>query len=184
LAPTTSQTSRPHTLAAFDFPNGSLLSTEAGAKRRASLHVLRGEEELRSIDPRLLSGIGNAYSDEILHSAQLSPTTLTHKLKPEEWERLYSATQQTLQLWIDRLQTEAKASFPERVTAFREGMAVHGRYNKPAPAAAKKSNASATPTTKPTTAPAAKPPTNSSPTAPSPVFSAPTGPEPSTNWNP
>ena len=132
-------------LAAFDFPNGSLVLTEAGAKRRASLHVLSGEEDLHSIDPggidvfasdlnafraaltaenrtlkraltdpRLLSGIGNAYSDEILHAAQLSPITLTHKLKPEEWERLYSATQQTLQLWIDRLQTEAKASFPEK----------------------------------------------------------------------
>ena len=151
-------------LAAFDFPNASLLLTEAGAKRRASLHVLRGEEELRSIDPggidifasdlnafraaltaenrtlkraltdpRLLSGIGNAYSDEILHAAQLSPITLTHKLKPEEWDRLYSATQRTLQLWIDRLQAEALTSFPEKVTAFREGMAVHGRYNQPCP---------------------------------------------------
>jgi formamidopyrimidine-DNA glycosylase len=151
-------------LAAFDFPNGSLVLTEAGAKRRASLHVLSGEEELRSIDPggidvfasdlnafraaltvenrtlkraltdpRLLSGIGNAYSDEILHAAQLSPVTLTHKLNAEEWERLYSAAQRTLRLWIDRLQAEAKASFPEKVTAFREGMAVHGRYNKPCP---------------------------------------------------
>jgi formamidopyrimidine-DNA glycosylase len=151
-------------LAAFDFPNGSLVLTEAGAKRRASLHVLSGEEELRSIDPggidvfaadlnafraaltaenrtlkraltdpRILSGIGNAYSDEILHAAQLSPITLTHKLKPEEWERLYSATQQTLQLWIARLRAEARTSFPEKVTAFREGMAVHGRYNHPCP---------------------------------------------------
>jgi formamidopyrimidine-DNA glycosylase len=151
-------------LATFDFPNGSLVLTEAGAKRRASLHVLRGEEELGSIDPggidvfasdlnafraaltaenrtlkraltdpRLLSGIGNAYSDEILHAAQLSPITLTHKLKAEEWVRLYSATQQTLQLWIDRLQAETKISFPEKVTAFREGMAVHGRYNQPCP---------------------------------------------------
>jgi len=153
-----------NTLAAFDFPNGSLVLTEAGAKRRASLHVLSGEDELRSIDPggidvfasdlnafraaltvenrtlkraltdpRLLSGIGNAYSDEILHAAQLSPITLTHKLKTEEWERLYSATQQTLQLWIDRLEAEAKTTFPEKVTAFREGMAVHGRYNHPCP---------------------------------------------------
>jgi formamidopyrimidine-DNA glycosylase len=153
-----------NTLAAFDFPNGSLVLTEAGAKRRASLHVLRGEEGLRSIDPggidvfasdldafrtvltaenrtlkraltdpRLLSGIGNAYSDEILHAAQLSPIMQTHKLKPEDWERLFAATRQTLQLWIDRLQTEAKASFPEKVTAFREGMAVHGRYGKPCP---------------------------------------------------
>jgi formamidopyrimidine-DNA glycosylase len=153
-----------NTLAAFDFPNGSLVLTEAGAKRRASLHVLRGEENLRAIDPggidvlasdlnafraalsaenrtlkraltdpRLLSGIGNAYSDEILHAAQLSPITQTHKLKPEDWDRLYSATRETLQLWIDRLRTEAKASFPEQVTAFRKGMAVHGRYGKPCP---------------------------------------------------
>jgi formamidopyrimidine-DNA glycosylase len=151
-------------LAAFDFPNGSLVLTEAGAKRRASLHVLRGEQSLHSIDPggidvfasdlnafravlsaenrtlkraltdpRLLSGIGNAYSDEILHAAQISPITQTHKLKPEDWDRLYSATRETLQLWIDRLQIEAKASFPEQVTAFRKGMAVHGRYGKPCP---------------------------------------------------
>jgi formamidopyrimidine-DNA glycosylase len=153
-----------NTLAAFDFPNGSLVLTEAGAKRRASLHVLLGEESLHSIDPggidvfasdrnafravlsaenrtlkraltdpRLLSGIGNAYSDEILHAAQISPITQTHKLKPEDWDRLYSATRETLQLWIDRLQTEAQASFPEQVTAFRKGMAVHGRYGKPCP---------------------------------------------------
>jgi formamidopyrimidine-DNA glycosylase len=153
-----------NTLAAFDFPNGSLVLTEAGAKRRASLHVLRGEQNLHSIDPggievfasdlnafrtvlsaenrtlkraltdpRLLSGIGNAYSDEILHAAQISPITQTDKLKPEDWDRLYSATRETLQLWIDRLQTEAKARFPEQVTAFREGMAVHGRYGKPCP---------------------------------------------------
>jgi formamidopyrimidine-DNA glycosylase len=153
-----------NTLAAFDFPSGSLVLTEAGSKRRASLHILQGEEALRSADPggidvftadlsefratltaenrtlkraltdpRLLSGIGNAYSDEILHAAQLSPITLTHKLAPEEWDRLFAATRHTLQLWIDRLQTEAKASFPEKVTAFREGMAVHGRYGKPCP---------------------------------------------------
>jgi formamidopyrimidine-DNA glycosylase len=153
-----------NTLAAFDFPNGSLVLTEAGAKRRASLHVLLGEESLHSIDPggidvftsdldafravlsaenrtlkraltdpRLLSGIGNAYSDEILHAAQVSPITQTHKLKPADWDRLYSATRETLQLWIDHLQTEAKASFPEQVTAFRKGMAVHGRYGKPCP---------------------------------------------------
>jgi formamidopyrimidine-DNA glycosylase len=137
-------------LAAFDFPNGTLVLTEAGAKRRASLHVFQGEEGLRSLDaggidvfasdldafrqaltlenrtlkraltdPRLLSGIGNAYSDEILHAAQLSPITLTHKLEPHEWERLFAATRQTLQLWIDRLRAEAEASFPEKVTAFR-----------------------------------------------------------------
>jgi formamidopyrimidine-DNA glycosylase len=152
------------TLAAFDFPNGSLVLTEAGSKRRASLHVVRGEEALRSFDaggidvfssdldsfratltaenhtlkraltdPRLLSGIGNAYSDEILHAAQLSPLTLTQKLKPEEWERLFAATRHTLQFWIDRLRKEASAAFPEKVTAFRQGMAVHGRYGEPCP---------------------------------------------------
>jgi formamidopyrimidine-DNA glycosylase len=152
------------TLAAFDFPNGSLVLTEAGSKRRASLHVALGEEALRSFDaggidvfssdlasfraaltaenhtlkraltdPRLLSGIGNAYSDEILHAAQLAPLTLTQKLKPQEWERLFAATRQTLQLWIDRLRTEANAAFPEKVTAFRKGMAVHGRYGEPCP---------------------------------------------------
>ena len=84
-------------------------------------------------DPRLLSGIGNAYSDEILHAAQLSPLALTHKLKPQEWERLFSATQHTLELWIDRLCAEAKSNFPEKVTAFRNEMAVHGRYGKACP---------------------------------------------------
>jgi len=84
-------------------------------------------------DPRLLSGIGNAYSDEILHAAQLSPITQTHKLKPEEWERLYLATRHTLEFWINRLLEEAKKKFPEKVTAFREGMAVHGRYGEPCP---------------------------------------------------
>ena len=152
------------TLAAFDFPAGSLVLTEAGAKRRASLHVLSGEENLRSLDaggidvlssdldlfrttltaenhtlkraltdPRLLSGIGNAYSDEILHAAQLSPLTLTQKLQPQEWERLFAATRHTLQYWIDQLGAEAKTTFPERVTAFRKGMAVHGRYGEPCP---------------------------------------------------
>jgi formamidopyrimidine-DNA glycosylase len=151
-------------LAAFDFPNGSLILTEAGSKRRASLHVLSGEESLRSMDPggidvltsdlesfrsalraenrtlkraltdpRLVSGIGNAYSDEILHAAQLSPIALTHKLKPEEWQRLFSATRQTLEFWITRLRDEAKTAFPEKVTAFRKGMAVHGRYGEPCP---------------------------------------------------
>jgi formamidopyrimidine-DNA glycosylase len=151
-------------LASFDFPNGSLVLTEAGTKRRASLHVLIGEEGLRSVDPggieifasdftsfraaltaenrtlkraltdpRLLSGIGNAYSDEILHAAQLSPITLTHKLEPREWEKLFAATRQTLGLWIDRLRAEAGAGFPEKVTAFRKGMAVHGRYGEPCP---------------------------------------------------
>jgi formamidopyrimidine-DNA glycosylase len=84
-------------------------------------------------DPRILSGIGNAYSDEILHAAQLSPIALTHKLQPEEWERLYHATHKTLELWIERLRDEAKAGFPEKVTAFRKDMAVHGRYGQPCP---------------------------------------------------
>jgi formamidopyrimidine-DNA glycosylase len=150
------------TLAAFDFPNGSLVLTEAGSKRRASLHLVLGEDALRSFDaggievlssnldsfraalsaenhtlkraltdPRLLSGIGNAYSDEILHAAQLSPLALTQKLQPTEWERLFSATQHTLQFWIDRLRAEANAAFPEKVTAFRTDMSVHGRYGKP-----------------------------------------------------
>ena len=153
-----------NSLSAFDFPNGSLLLTEAGPKRRASLHVFRGEENLRSIDPggidvfssdlnsfrtaltaenrtlkraltdpRIVSGIGNAYSDEILHAAQLSPITLTHKLEPNEWERLFTAAQDTLQLWIDRLRIEAIAGFPEKVTAFRKNMAVHGRYGELCP---------------------------------------------------
>lgn len=151
-------------LAAFDFPNGSLVLTEAGAKRRASLHVVRGEEALRSVDPggidiftsdldsfrdalsaenrtlkraltdpRIVSGIGNAYSDEILHAAQLSPIALTHKLKPEEWKRLFTATRDTLKLWMDRLRNDAESAFPEKVTAFRKEMAVHGRYGKPCP---------------------------------------------------
>jgi formamidopyrimidine-DNA glycosylase len=151
-------------LAAFDFPDGSLVLTEAGTKRRASLHVVKGEEALRSIDPggievfdsnleafiaamtaenrtlkraltdpRILSGIGNAYSDEILHAARLSPITLTSKLSPEEWQRLFAATRETLGLWIDRLGAEARKGFPEKVTAFRKEMAVHGRYGQPCP---------------------------------------------------
>src|SRR5205807_8370353 len=83
--------------------------------------------------PRLVSGISNAYSDEILHAAQLSPVTLTHKLTADEWERLYSATRHTLKLWADRLCAEAESGFPEKVTAFRKGMAVHGRYGEPCP---------------------------------------------------
>ncbi len=151
-------------LAAFDFPNGSLVLTEAGSKRRAALHLLSGEESLRSLDaggidvfssdldsfraaltaenhtlkraltdPRLLSGIGNAYSDEILHAAQLSPIMQTQKLSAAEWARLFAATQHTLKLWVDRLQAEAEAGFPEKVTAFRKDMAVHGRYGLPCP---------------------------------------------------
>jgi formamidopyrimidine-DNA glycosylase len=151
-------------LAAFDFPNGSLVLTEAGTKHRASLYLFAGEDALQSVDPggidvfssnlasfrealtaenrtlkraltdpHILSGIGNAYSDEILHAAQLSPITLTQKLKPEEWERLFAATRETLRLWIDRLRAEADTGFPEKVTAFRKEMAVHGRYGEPCP---------------------------------------------------
>jgi formamidopyrimidine-DNA glycosylase len=153
------------TLAAFDFPHGSLLLTEAGTKRRASLHLLSGVDALRSIDPggvdvltcdldafrsaliaenrtlkraltdpRAVDGIGNAYSDEILHAAHLSPILLTQKLTPAEWVRLFTATRETLQLWIDRLQAQAQGGFPEHVTAFHEAMAVHGRYGQPCPA--------------------------------------------------
>jgi formamidopyrimidine-DNA glycosylase len=153
-----------NSLAAFDFPNGSLVLTEAGSKRRASLHVVSGEEGLRSvdpggieifdcdldsfraaltvenrtlkralIDPRMVSGIGNAYSDEILHAAQLSPIALTHKLDSREWERLFAATRSTLAFWIDRLRDDAQNAFPENVTAFRKDMAVHGRYGQPCP---------------------------------------------------
>ena len=151
-------------LAAFDFPAGSLVLTEAGSKHRASLHLLQGEEGLQSVDaggidvfagtldsfreamiaenrtlkraltdPRILSGIGNAYSDEILHAARLSPIALTQKLKPDEWERLFAATRDILRQWLDRLRAEAQKRFPEKVTAFREDMAVHGRYGKPCP---------------------------------------------------
>jgi formamidopyrimidine-DNA glycosylase len=151
-------------LAAFDFDSGSLLLTEAGTKRRASIHVVSGAAALQALDPggidvfgstleqfrsaltaenrtlkraltdpRILSGIGNAYSDEILHAAQLSPITLTHKLKLEEWQRLYDATQATLHLWVDRMQAEADRKFPEKVTAFRPEMAVHGRFGLPCP---------------------------------------------------
>ncbi len=151
-------------LAAFDFPQGSLVITEAGAKRRASLHVLQGQEALDAIDPggievfecnlaafkdaltaenrtlkraltdpRIISGIGNAYSDEILHAAKMSPITRTQKLSDAEWERLFAATRDTLTLWMERLDKEAQKSFPEKVTAFRADMAVHGRYQKPCP---------------------------------------------------
>lgn len=151
-------------LAALDFPHGSLVLTEAGTKRRASLHLVQGEAALEALDPggidvlsatpdafrealtrenrtlkraltdpRILSGIGNAYSDEILHAASLSPITQTHKLTPDEWQRLFIATRETLQLWIDRFNVEAEKSFPEKVTAFRPEMAVHGRFNQPCP---------------------------------------------------
>jgi formamidopyrimidine-DNA glycosylase len=151
-------------LAGFYFSDGTLTLTEAGSKRRASLHVVRGEDGLQSLDPggveifsvdlagfrtaltqenrtlkraltdpRIVSGIGNAYSDEILHAAQLSPIALTHKLKDEEWARLHAATIETLRAWIARLSHEAGKDFPEGVTAFRPEMAVHGRFGQPCP---------------------------------------------------
>ncbi len=151
-------------LAAFDFANGSLLLTEAGTKKRASLHLLQGEEAVRALDPgglevltanletfsstlvsenhtlkraltdpHLFSGIGNAYSDEILHRARLSPVTLTQKLAREQIESLYHATQETLTHWIARLRAESGDGFPEHVTAFRKEMAVHGRFGRPCP---------------------------------------------------
>ena len=151
-------------LAAFDFPNGTLLLTEAGSKHRASLHVVRGREALAAhdrggldvltatleqfrtalareshtlkralTDPRLFDGIGNAYSDEILHTARLSPLRLTTQLTAEEVERLFRAVRDTLVTWMERLRTQTGDAFPEKVTAFREGMAVHGRFRKPCP---------------------------------------------------
>jgi formamidopyrimidine-DNA glycosylase len=151
-------------LAAFDFPSGTLLLTEAGSKKRASLHVVHGEQSLAAFDrgalevltaslnnfrqalthenhtlkrsltdPRLFSGIGNAYSDEILHRARLSPMKLTQKLSDEEITRLHHATNSTLTEWIHRLQEETGTQFPSKVTAFRPEMAVHGRYGKPCP---------------------------------------------------
>jgi formamidopyrimidine-DNA glycosylase len=156
--------SPPRGLAAFDFPNGSLLWTEAGSQKRASLHVVAGEEGLSALDPgglevleselehfsavltstnhtlkraltdpRQFSGIGNAYSDEILFEAQLSPLALTQKLKPEQIERLFAAVRKSLGQWTERLRRESSDEFPEKVTAFRPGMAVHGRYKEPCP---------------------------------------------------
>ena len=151
-------------LCALDFPHASLLLTEAGSKRRASLHLVRGETALAEhdpggvevleatteqfcaalarenhtlkralTDPRLFSGIGNAYSDEILHRARLSPVTWTSRLGAAEQERLAEAARPVLTEWTERLRTEADGDFPEKVTAFHEGMAVHGRYRKPCP---------------------------------------------------
>jgi formamidopyrimidine-DNA glycosylase len=151
-------------LASFHFPHGTLQLTEAGSKRRASLHLVAGRERLREFergglevldadlpsfaerlrsenhtlkraltDPRLFSGIGNAYSDEILHRARLSPLTLTNRLSDGEIETLYRATRATLEEWIERLARETGDEFPGKVAAFREGMAVHGRFGKPCP---------------------------------------------------
>jgi formamidopyrimidine-DNA glycosylase len=152
------------TLASFDFPEGSLVLTEAGTKKRASLHLVAGEEALRDLDPgglevlgstlqdfttvlgscshtlkrsltdpTLFSGIGNAYSDEILHAARLSPVTLSQRLSAEEIGRLHRATIETLSHWTDALREEAGGDFPENVTAFRPEMAVHGKFGQPCP---------------------------------------------------
>ena len=151
-------------LAAFDFPTGSAILTEAGSKRQASLHLIAGDVNLAALDPgglevldatlpafverltrenhtlkraltdpHIFSGIGNAYSDEILHAARLSPMKLTNSLDETELARLYAATIATLEKWIARLRDECAGAFPEKVTAFREGMAVHGRYRQPCP---------------------------------------------------
>jgi formamidopyrimidine-DNA glycosylase len=154
-------------LAGFDFPNGTLLLTEAGSKRHASLYVVRGRAALAAhdpggadvfaldlegfarqlgrenhtlkralTDPRLFAGIGNAYSDEILLAARLSPLELTSRLSPDEIGRLFEATRRVLADWKDRLIAEAGEAFPEKVTAFRDGMAAHGRYGQPCPVCA------------------------------------------------
>ena len=151
-------------LAVFEFPTGTLILTEAGTTRRASVHLVAGAEALHAFDrgglevldaseaafaarltsenhtlkraltdPRLFSGIGNAYSDEILHRARLSPMALTRKLGAEEVGRLFEATRAVLLEWTGRLRDEAGSGFPDKVTAFREGMAVHGRYRQPCP---------------------------------------------------
>jgi formamidopyrimidine-DNA glycosylase len=151
-------------LAAFDFSSGTLVLTEAGSKRQASLYVVRGEDDMRAhdpgglevldstpaqfaaalrrenhtikramTDPHVVSGIGNAYSDEILHAAKMSPLKLTSHITDAEYERLHELTVTTLNSWRDRLIAETGAAFPEKVTAFRAGMAVHGRYGKPCP---------------------------------------------------
>jgi len=151
-------------LATFVFDSGCLTLTEAGSQKRASLHILTGDQELDALDPggidvmsataeefaavltsanhtlkraltdpRLFSGIGNAYSDEILHRAHLSPVTLTLRLESDQIFRLYDATRESLQEWTDRLRTEAAGKFPGKVTAFRAEMAVHGRYGLPCP---------------------------------------------------
>jgi formamidopyrimidine-DNA glycosylase len=153
-----------YNLASFDFPEGALVLTEAGTKKRASLHLVSGDEALRSLDPgglevlgclleafvqaltsrnhtlkraltdpRLFSGIGNAYSDEILHRARLSPVALTQKIAREEIKRLHRAAQETLGHWIELLRKETGDGFPENVTAFRPGMAVHGKFGQPCP---------------------------------------------------
>jgi len=183
-------------LAAFDFPGGTLVLTEAGSKRRASLHVLAGESALFAMDPggidvsaadlasfrhalsaenqtlkraltdpHHLSGIGNAYSDEILHAAQLSPLALTHKLTTEQWQRLFAATRSTLQLWVDRLRDEAKDGFPSKSRRFAKRWPCTVNLASRVRVAALRCSASATRTMRPTIALAARPAGSCSPTA-------------------
>jgi formamidopyrimidine-DNA glycosylase len=164
LKPKGTQVPRKLGLAAFDFPESTLLLTEASPKKRASIHIVRGEADLAAIDPggiepmtasladfgeqlrsenhtlkrsltdpRLFAAIGNAYSDEILHRAQLSPVQLTARLDPAQIERLFSTTQQVLSEWTDRLRKKARGRFPDKVTAFHDEMAVHGKFGKPCP---------------------------------------------------
>lgn len=154
-------------LAAFDFENGSAVLTEAGSRKRTSLHIVEGDNSLRAMDPgglevlgtdaanfaqrvrrvnhtlkraltdpRILSGIGNAYSDEILHRARLSPVALTQSISDDESRRLFEAARDTLAEWVERLRGQTGDAFPEHVTAFRDGMAVHGRYGEPCPVCA------------------------------------------------
>jgi formamidopyrimidine-DNA glycosylase len=124
-------------LQAIDPGGVEIFSTDLDGFRAALSHENRTLKRALT-DPRLISGVGNAYSDEILHAAQLSPITLTHKLKPKEWQRLFECTRSTMTLWMDRLVAEAKKSFPEKVTAFRPEMAVHGRFNQPCPSCGEK----------------------------------------------
>jgi formamidopyrimidine-DNA glycosylase len=155
---------RPAPMARFEFPDGVLVLTEAGKKRRASIHLVQGEKNLEQFDrgglevltasrsafadrlrsenhtvkrsltdPTLFSGIGNAYSDEILHRAKLSPLLLTSKMSDEQVTQLFDAVREVLIEWTDKLRADAAGEFPEKVTAFREGMAVHGRFGKPCP---------------------------------------------------
>ncbi len=162
--PANAKLSGKQNLAAFDFPDGSLVLTEAGAKRRASLQVIADEAALEALDPggidvfasdlksfraalsaenrtlkraltdpRIVSGVGNAYSDEILHAAQLSPVALTQKLTDEQWQKLWEQTRNVLTLWTERLRKETGDRFPEKVTAFRPEMAAHGKYGQPCP---------------------------------------------------
>jgi formamidopyrimidine-DNA glycosylase len=163
-APDERLTRSKNVLATFEFPNGNLVLTEAGSKKRASLHLVRGADALTQFarggleplecsaaefaqrlrsenhtvkraltDPRLFSGIGNAYSDEILHRAQLSPVKLTSRLSDDEIARLFTATRAALVEWTDRLRADAAGGFPEKVTAFRPEMAAHGKYQQPCP---------------------------------------------------